>query len=922
MSRHTLFPTFIFVYLPTYPNPTPPRPSFPLHPSPSTLPTYDRHSIPFSKTQFTPHPVLPAPCHPSPSLPPIKHLFLFHSHSIFKKNNHPEIDQITAQNSTQMQPLPPRLSTSAFAAATTSSARLLPQSHRHPTAHLAVVLGPAPVPLLRHAHSLLLLLSGKGFHVFLQTEIDRPPPQPIAPVTHDAIPELAAASPADFFFVITDANFAASTVQVRFPPAPDFHDVFIPDLPDTLFASWTALLRAQSHTVHASLPANPNLFTYLHVDAMLQTFSQLPHINRAYASLLRAVVLLHPPPTLPNFASSPSFKPSPPPTSHNLNPTQPQSSAPHSQPAPPNIIDTALRRGLRHVFRLSSSESTASTPPKASSSSSTFSFSWLRRSTSPTARLLRSQILAVALHNNLIATFDTIAAAPLSPLPTPADMPSGPVLPTEAHRHRLLRQVNDLLPRVEELGRRLATRLPAKRRRAKLVHSNPWDGYVKRSLASKATAQRKGIASFVTSAPRSDESSLRRCCLCRSYADRHVLECPACHTRPCLTDTQWLVGNRALLRKSFQDALKSRQASPTPWIFALGMPPIQPLLNHGIPNGVLVPSDQTKRPSTSRSPPGESSRRFPRQTVRNASGAIRKGVGMLHTSPKFDIANAMGGLTVDDQFQQPPRDERRAGHGQQHEHLFLREQDPFGKGTSSFSQTPSPPQLATSAPNRPSFSEYDYSKRPANGIQQQQTAESQLHTAATTLRGSPPRKTNVEDLRVRGRPPSTMRVGSLPGSQFASNLLVESTQTSMGTSGDAHRETTQREERGADAEPLRSLQPLRDVPIQSRSSFPHARLKELAVGSYEANDKAQRYANVGRRAVSKPIAVPGTMPNDSAHPQIDSLEALAAASDAANGGTGSATMESLRAVSAVVTPGRGHSGTSSSPPADGMYNMF
>eukprot|EP00177_Eucheuma_denticulatum_P007744 GFKZ01014086.1.p1 GENE.GFKZ01014086.1~~GFKZ01014086.1.p1 ORF type:complete len:826 (+),score=68.29 GFKZ01014086.1:530-3007(+) len=825
-----------------------------------------------------------------------------------------------------MQPIPTRFATSSFAAATSSSAHRLPYSHRHPTAHLAVVLGPAPVPLLRHAHSLLLLLSGKGFHVFLQTEIDRPPPQPIAPVTHDAIPDLAAASPADFFLVITDANFAASTVQVRFPTAPDFHDVFIPDLPDTLFASWSALLRTRPHTsFHTSLPANPNLFTNLHVDALLQAFSPLPHINRAYASLLRAAVLLHPAPPRPTFAPSPSsFKPSPSPTARTVNSAQSQSSASHSHPASSNIIDKALRRGLRTVFRLPDPDSPASSPPKSSSSSTAFSFSWLRRSTSPTARLLRSQILAVALHGNLVATFDTIASAPLSSLPTPTDLYPVPVLPTEAHRHRLLRQVNELLPRVEELGRRLADRLPTKRRRAKLIHSNPWNAYVKRCLASKESARRKEIASFVTTAAGANESSLRRCCHCRSYADRQAPECPACLSRPCITDTQWLVGNQALLRKSFQDALEAGKASPTPWVFPLGISPIQTVFNHGIPNGVLVPSDQAKRPSTSRSPPGESSRRFPRQPVRTTSGAVRNGVGMMHPTAKFDIANAMGSLTVDDQFQQPSRDGLRAGHGQQHEHPYPREQLPFGRGDSSskFSQTLSPPRLATSVPNRPSFSDYDFQKRPANGVHKQQDADSQLRSAPHALRGSPPRKSNVEDLRVRGRPPGTMRVGSLPGSHFLSNLQVESTPPIMGTSGDTYREATQREDQVADAEPPRSTQPLRDVPIPSRSSFSHAGLKELAVGSYEASDKAQRYANAGRRAVSKPIAVPGATPCDSVHQQIDSLEALAAASDAANGGTGSATMESLRAVSAVVTPGRGHGGTSSSPPADGMYNMF
>lgn len=93
--------------------------------------------------------------------------------------------------------------------------------------------------------------------------------------------------------------------------------------------------------------------------------------------------------------------------------------------------------------------------------------------------------------------------------------------------------------------------------------------------------------------------------------------------------------------------------------------------------------------------------------------------------------------------------------------------------------------------------------------------------------------------------------------------------------------------------------------------------------SYEAEDKGKRYLNAAHRVVSQPIAVPGIRSNNDANLNgINSLEALAAASDAANGGTGSATRESLRAVSAVVTPGRTHSSESPSPPMNGTYNMF
>jgi len=100
-------------------------------------------------------------------------------------------------------------------------------------------------------------------------------------------------------------------------------------------------------------------------------------------------------------------------------------------------------------------------------------------------------------------------------------------------------------------------------------------------------------------------------------------------------------------------------------------------------------------------------------------------------------------------------------------------------------------------------------------------------------------------------------------------------------------------------------------------------MDELAVGSYEATDDGQTYVGVGRRVESNPIAVPGSKSSSQrSDSDVTSLEAMAAASDAANGGTGSATKESLRAVSALTTAGRGQTGMQSDESQSGMYNMF
>jgi hypothetical protein len=84
-------------------------------------------------------------------------------------------------------------------------------------------------------------------------------------------------------------------------------------------------------------------------------------------------------------------------------------------------------------------------------------------------------------------------------------------------------------------------------------------------------------------------------------------------------------------------------------------------------------------------------------------------------------------------------------------------------------------------------------------------------------------------------------------------------------------------------------------------------MEELGVGSVEARDflLPQRAVGPSSFTSTQPVAVPGTSPSSSSHSLElgqgqSSLHTLAAASDAANGGVGSATIESLAAVSAAM----------------------
>lgn len=79
-----------------------------------------------------------------------------------------------------------------------------------------------------------------------------------------------------------------------------------------------------------------------------------------------------------------------------------------------------------------------------------------RDNRSATARVLRAQYLARKLHMGLLRAFTVIVDLPVEQCAV-FERGVGPLqaLPSEAHRQRLLREINDLLPRIEEVGSRL-----------------------------------------------------------------------------------------------------------------------------------------------------------------------------------------------------------------------------------------------------------------------------------------------------------------------------------------------------------------------------------------------------------------------------------------------------------------------------------
>lgn len=169
------------------------------------------------------------------------------------------------------------------------------------------------------------------------------------------------------------------------------------------------------------------------------------------------------------------------------------------------------------------------------------------------ARLVRSQMVARHMHRNLTQVFDNVSQIPVSSSP-----PNGVLgntkgqLPTGGHKQRLLREINDLIPRVEQLAARL-TKRPPKRRPRHFIDANPWGSYL-----GSARRDETGWRCVLCGAINPPDENASECSSCKSSAARGLTE-QALATLP--QDSEKL---RQRLRETFNNS-----SIPTlPWIFA------------------------------------------------------------------------------------------------------------------------------------------------------------------------------------------------------------------------------------------------------------------------------------------------------------------------------------------------------------------
>lgn len=800
-------------------------------------------------------------------------------------------------------PPPPRLSIHAFTTAAANASRS-PPSRRRPTLHILVVHGSATAPVLRHAHHALCALSAKGVHVFLQTELERLGSPTVTPITLDTVPDAIAACRADFLVLIADRNVSTRTAQVRLNPTSEFIDLPLSDLAEAVLAAWSQQLRAvPDHLQSLVLPTNPNILTTARLDLVLQSYSDIPAIRLSYASLARLVNITH------EWQGNPPAKHTISPSTWNHDgahklpleilssqPIKPavnnQSSLPpstdHHQNTPPSnpLVNRALRNGLRHVFY---SQTQQPTSAYTKSPKSDLTFCWLKRSQNVSARFLRSQLLAGSLHRNLVATFRSISALPVSP--SPSSQFNNAYVSSEAHRQRLLREINDLLSRIEEIGTRLSRR-PKTRRRRRLFHeANPWMSYIRA----------KNRDSGISRASVDDETLLAtggwRCFACHSPNEHHAQECISCRTPSHVLSPGFPQIDSELLTSRFREAIKDvhTRCIPSPWIFAPGVIPSQPSLTPKFLNGIL--------PGGNNLP----DLRGGQSTGTDLKSLSRHDAARVPLSIQEAKKSQLQPLSLNNQFQAMSFEDKFVGLGGDMPHNLKTGIDqgvPMRRTPVRGAQAPidekivSSPSLSSSASNGLSGISF-ISQRTSQDMRPVSPERTQRKTPGKL---SPQLMVNHEshDLRQVSNPlvanfsygVSLVKSPKVTSSQ---SLPTESLMTS------------------------RALLAPEGIALKPNIN---SAMAELAQGSYEASADIRRFPNMGRRTFSNPAAMPSVNTNgDGPHSDITSLETLAAASDAANGGIGSATQESLRAVSEVVTPGRGQS-SSHNQVTLSSYNMF
>ena len=387
--------------------------------------------------------------------------------------------------------------------------------------------------------------------------------------------------------------------------------------------------------------------------------------------------------------------------------------------------------------------------------------------------------------------------------------------------------------------------------------------------------------------------------------------CKICKTGNHTLNAAPQIATSDVLQKRLQEAMRNTTRIPSPWIFAPGAVPLQPPINSGPLNGIIR-HDHGKL-----------------ETAANSGltdDALRHGLGEapFGSPPLHDIKHSVlqqQALTFEDKYSELASDPTYTGKRSGDPRGMYRQSSP---GPNPSRQSPpssvsksavSPVQLANSAPNGGAPLEFGSHRLP-NGIRSMTSPQSAIPQPRLAHSPQPVHSTNDQEHAQAGA--SSMLGGSFPGT----SLLSGNHSYDLGAPSnhnDVHQHDVFRKSDAAS-----SAIPV-DHPLPASKTGINTAMEELALGSYEAVEPRNRLAGNSRRAIANPIVVPGSIGSDEApHNEVTSLQALAAASDAANGGTGSATQESLRAVCAVVTPGRNQSGKQSRTNGvpNGTYNMF
>lgn len=847
-------------------------------------------------------------------------------------------------------PPPPRLPVTAFASATTA-ARAHPPSRRQPTLHLIVVLAAAessPAPLIQHAHCVLVLLSAKGIHVFLQTEFEHPRAHTLTPITHDSVTELVASSHADYVALVAQHNIQPPTVQLRLDPhASDFFDVPIHNLLNVILDNWTERIRTIPDSVQSLvLASNPNVLTSSHLHHFLQSISRFPPIRSTYAKLARLANLvqrwpsLSPPDPIPIRFSSPA------PTSATLSAPGSFLTAPESAHIPCDVsrpVDRTTDNPVSTPNGYLSEPQILSLPPlpqnavrKAARAAASaiaecsrpvlpfeLSYNWLRRSHRISARLIRSQLLTRHIHRNLLSSFDTISSMPLAS--TLLSSYPSLLLPTHGHRRRLLREVNDLLLRIEQLAARLTKRPRPPRRRCRSVYpfiqANPWLSYIDSVRNSTGSIRSAEFASSINA------HGSWRCTACHTSNRLTSVECSACHSLYRVVDTLQFHKDSTAWKARFDDAIKNAPPS-SPWTFAPSFSSLTPFDSQ--PPHPIVPLERFQHelsPPVFHSPP-VALRNRPLPSPRHDNGLHSRGM-----APRFDLSGAFHSLSFDDEYTPTPiaHDYPSQLDTQRNKHSVL--------GSSAAILARHNGIIHDEGPTSLSPLQLEASLSSSNSILNltSQHIQNGMRLDPGTPLGTPSQHMDAVKSHPSARPTGNgfsefqnrrdgaSYTASLSLSQpFPDGLLFGEGFVPVGSLY----ENSVTNEVGGVRETgllpgLASSQP--SVPTIGLA------IEELTAGSYEATEDIHRFHITGRKPPTPKamgwrtddIPRGGGLVEGDAQADITSLEALAAASDAANGGTGSATKESLRTVSALVTPGRNSlNSPRSNETNDGTYNMF